>query len=109
MLLVIVYVGAIAVLFLFVVMMLDIDFAAIKKGTFKLLPIVLVLGGALFYLMYYSTNKSELQPKAHQTGSFTKGNVQLIGEKLYTEYVVEFQTSGIILLIAMIGAITPDT
>lgn len=109
--LVIVYVGAIAVLFLFVVMMLDIDYVTIKKGLYKLLPIALFLGCLLFFLIYHSISESTkfqsspnsnvILDKAFQT----KSNVNLIGSKIYTDYVLDFQMSGILLLVAMIGAI----
>lgn len=109
--LVIVYVGAIAVLFLFVVMMLDINYSVMKKDFFKLFPLVLLLGCLLFFLIYYSINESEkylvMNKAAIVQQKFFQGNnnVKLIGNRIYTDYMLEFQLSGIILLVAMIGAI----
>lgn len=109
--LVIVYVGAIAVLFLFVIMMLDIDFVMIKKGLYKLLPVALFLGCLLFFLIYHSVSESEKfqifnKGKLASDQAFqAANNVKLIGYKIYTDYVLDFQLSGILLLVAMIGAI----
>ena len=110
MLLVVVYVGAVAVLFLFVVMMLDVDFAAFRQGFAKYLPIGGVVGLALLSEIILvamsvasggAANKNE-QPMASTPG-FT--NVESIGRVLYTDYVYLFQAAGLVLLVAMIGAI----
>ncbi len=111
MILVIVYVGAVAVLFLFVVMMLDINFAELRKGMLKHAPVGALVGLVLlveFVWMYSSWN---MHP---ETGTHTsqpipdhleKTNTHALGEVLYTHYVYLFQVSGLILLVAMIGAI----
>jgi NADH-quinone oxidoreductase subunit J len=106
MILVIVYVGAVAVLFLFVVMMLDVDFAELRSGFTKYLPIALAVGVVLlteliFVMGGFSIAPGAIQPLPpdHVT------NAQAIGRVLYTKYVYFFELSGGVLLIAMIGAI----
>jgi NADH-quinone oxidoreductase subunit J len=111
MILVIVYVGAVAVLFLFVVMMLDIDFEKLRGGFIRNLPLGLLIGIILAVELV-------LIAGAWQFGGFVPDsfdapvaaaagltNTQAIGTILYTDYVFIFQSAGIILLIAMIGAI----
>jgi NADH-quinone oxidoreductase subunit J len=110
MLLVIVYVGAVAVLFLFVVMMLDIDFRALQRGALKNLPLGLAVSGVILaeVLIVASgwqpgvgivLNDALAGPPAGMT------NTQWIGSQLYTRYVFVFSMAGLILLAAMIGAI----
>lgn len=106
MILAIVYVGAVAVLFLFVVMMLDIDFAVMRKGAYQYLPLGLVLGTILllqFTLLLSGWDTEVLVPGSLEHGAET--NAHAIGLILYTDYIVPFQISGVILLVAMIGAI----
>ena len=108
MLLVVVYVGAVAVLFLFVVMMLDVDFAQFREGFARYLPAGGVVGAVLLIEMI-------MVSAAVATRGAAAGNVPLrptdvtnaeaIGRVLYTDYVYFFQAAGIVLLIAMIGAI----
>jgi len=110
MLLVIVYVGAVAVLFLFVVMMLDIDFAALRSGFARYLPIGGVVAGALAIEMVLiaATVASRGAAKANTTPSANgdaASNIEAIGRVLYTDYVYFFQAAGLVLLVAMIGAI----
>lgn len=110
MILVIVYVGAVAVLFLFVVMMLDISFADLRKGAMHYIPLGIVTAGLLlveFYLLYRSWTfapqiLSNLGPRASM-GDIS--NTESLGQILYTDYVYAFQVSGLILLVAMVGAI----
>ncbi|HZZ36215.1 MAG TPA: NADH-quinone oxidoreductase subunit J [Caulobacteraceae bacterium] len=110
MLLVVVYVGAVAVLFLFVVMMLDIDFAALRQGFARYLP----LGGFVALVLIAEMVTVALGVAAH--GAAGKNatpmastrevtNAETIGRVLYTDYVYVFQAAGMVLLIAMIGAI----
>lgn len=108
MLMIIVYVGAVAVLFLFVVMMLDVDFEKLSKGFVKNLPIVLVVVGLLLAeFIFIITNSAHILPKqAMKIEISGKTNIEIIGAVLYTDYIYIFQASGIILLVAMIGAIT---
>ena len=111
MLLVVVYVGAVAVLFLFVVMMLDINFVKLREGFLQYLPfgallgIVLVIELGILFLTDRSSNiynnQTPLQPIISEAE-----NTKMIGQILYTEYFYLFQICGIILLVAMIGSIT---
>ncbi|MCP5362057.1 MAG: NADH-quinone oxidoreductase subunit J [Hyphomicrobiales bacterium] len=108
MLLVIVYVGAVAVLFLFVVMMLDINIARMKEGYMKYLPVgvlvALVLFTELCFAVYASIRKVTLFSLPHASeGSVT--NTEALGNILYTDNIMAFQIAGLILLVAMIGAI----
>jgi NADH-quinone oxidoreductase subunit J len=109
MILVIVYVGAVAVLFLFVVMMLDIDFAALRSGFQRYLPVGLALGVVLFLEVVLVLGGWKLAPAA--VGGFAApnnpnvSNTMQLGRILYTDYVFLFQTAGLVLLVAMIGAI----
>ena len=107
MILVIVYVGAVAVLFLFVVMMLDIDFAELKRGTAQFLPIGLLIGFVLVAELIFVARLEWHLPAAHMAAATQKGvsNTAAIGQILYTDYVYYFQIAGLVLLVAMIGAI----
>ncbi|MDA5193748.1 NADH-quinone oxidoreductase subunit J [Govanella unica] len=111
MILVIVYVGAVAVLFLFVVMMLDIDFEEMRKGISRYLPIGALIGIVLLIeLLMVLTGRSIELPAAGTTLAPTPdldqvSNTVAIGNLLYTHYVYLFQAAGMILLVAMIGAI----
>ncbi len=109
MILVVVYVGAVAVLFLFVVMMLDVDFVELREGFLNYLPIGGVIGLILLVEMVLLVGTWTIAPDmiAHATVPVADGitNTQSIGQVLYTKYVFFFQMAGLILLIAMIGAI----
>jgi len=109
MILVIVYVGAVAVLFLFVVMMLDVDFAELKRGTLQYIPISLVVGGILLAeLMFAGAAWRFAAAAPHVLASANPSqltNTEALGRILYTDYVYYFQIAGLILLVAMIGAI----
>lgn len=106
MILVIVYVGAVAVLFLFVVMMLDVDFKSLRKGAMKYVPLGLLLGGILlaelFLLLKAKFGGSPFESKKIVS---EMSNTQEIGMVLYTDYILAFQVAGLILLVAMMGAI----
>lgn len=111
MILVVVYVGAVAVLFLFVVMMLDVAFAELREGFLRYLPagaivglillveLILVLGGVLVSPETAATAAAPTPPVDRVS------NIAAIGELLYTRYIFYFQMAGIVLLVAMIGAI----
>jgi len=110
MLLIIVYVGAVAVLFLFVVMMLDIDFAELRTGFARYLPLGLAVAGVIFAEIVLAVgawtpgagvamNDRLAGPPEGMT------NTQWIGSVLYTDYLFVFQAAGLVLLVAMIGAI----
>lgn len=110
MLMVIVYVGAVAVLFLFVVMMLDIDFEAINRGFVKHWPLVLLVSfimlGEILLVLHASSHMDFVKISVASSPIPKEiSNTEAIGKVLYTDYVYPFQISGIILLVAMIGAI----
>lgn len=110
MIMVIVYVGAVAVLFLFVVMMLDISFADLRKGAMQYVPLGLIIGGVLLtelFVLYKSWALTDLM-KEHLSNPIPSQaitNTEAIGNLLYTDYIFAFETAGLILLVAMIGAI----
>ena len=106
MILVIVYVGAVAVLFLFVVMMLDINFAEMKQGFLRYLPVGGLIGLVLFgelILAIGATADGPLAQAAPAAGGST--NTRARGQLIYTQYIYLFQAAGLVLLVAMIGAI----
>ncbi|TNE47695.1 MAG: NADH-quinone oxidoreductase subunit J [Sphingomonadales bacterium] len=111
MLLVIVYVGAVAVLFLFVVMMLNIDFAAMRAGFIKNFPLGLLIALILFLelfvgLIAWNAGGIELgTPNGTGATPLGESNIEAIGALLYSRYILLFETAGIILLVAMVGAI----
>lgn len=111
MILVVVYVGAVAVLFLFVVMMLDVDFDALRQGFLQYLPIGALIGIVLLIELVMVLGTWTIAPELTANpvvpipALADKSNVQAIGELLYTRYVFFFQAAGLVLLVAMIGAI----
>ncbi|MFD2261303.1 NADH-quinone oxidoreductase subunit J [Lacibacterium aquatile] len=110
MLLVVVYVGAVAVLFLFVVMMLDINFAELRQGVLQYLPIGALIGIILLVELIMVGGSWVIAPDAKSAlvapaGVNSVSNTHDIGRILYTQYAYLFQAAGLILLIAMIGAI----
>ena len=111
MLLVIVYVGAVAVLFLFVVMMLDIDFAELRAGFTKNFPLGLLLAGVLLAEITLGLGAVGAGGIALGTADGTapmvagQSNIEAIGMLLYGKYLFLFEAAGVILLVAMVGAI----
>ncbi|TAL35162.1 NADH-quinone oxidoreductase subunit J [Phenylobacterium sp.] len=112
MLLVVVYVGAVAVLFLFVVMMLDVDFAALRQGFARYMPLGLLIAGFLAAeMVVVATTVAGRGAAKDSAGPMASGatpdvtNAEAIGRVLYTDYVYFFQAAGLVLLVAMIGAI----
>ncbi|MBX8824856.1 NADH-quinone oxidoreductase subunit J [Ochrobactrum sp. SFR4] len=111
MILVVVYVGAVAVLFLFVVMMLDVDFAELKQGALKHAPVGALVGVVLLAELILAFSASIFSPKIAANAAYpipdvaTRQNTQALGDILYTDFVFYFQVAGLILLVAMIGAI----
>jgi NADH-quinone oxidoreductase subunit J len=111
MILVVVYVGAVAVLFLFVVMMLDINFVALREGFMRYLPVGGAIGLVLLAELVLTFGAWAIAPDAKDmlrvriadAGNIT--NTEALGRVLYTDYIYLFQAAGLILLIAMIGAI----
>ncbi|MFV0474318.1 MAG: NADH-quinone oxidoreductase subunit J [Pikeienuella sp.] len=111
MLLVIVYVGAVMVLFLFVVMMLDVDFAELKKGVADYLPIGIMIGVILLLELSLVIGNWLIAPQApvqRMAVAPPPGEVQntaALGQLIYTDFVYLFQAAGLILFVAMVGAI----
>lgn len=106
MLLVVVYVGAVAVLFLFVVMMLDVDFVELKQGTLRYWPFALLVG--LIFLAELAlvwTAGIDISLDTFDPSPGAETNTEAIGRVMYTHYLLLFQLAGGILLVAMIGAI----
>ena len=109
MVLVVVYVGAVAVLFLFVVMMLDIDLAAVREGFLKYLPVGALVGLVLLvelFLVFGTLTVGEAPIAAQVPVPEGLTNTEALGVVLYTDYFFAFQLAGVILLVAIIGAIT---
>jgi NADH-quinone oxidoreductase subunit J len=107
MLLVIVYVGAVAVLFLFIVMMLNIDFAQLRSGFTRNLPFGLLVALVLLAEMVVAVSAWQAGPVTGgaQPAATTQPNIEAIGELLYSRFLFPFEIAGLILLVAMIGAI----
>src|SRR5581483_2043337 len=111
MILIVVYVGAVAVLFLFVVMMLDVDFAALRQGFLQYLPIGVVVGAVFLAELLLVVGAWTFAPTVPQTiavpipPAAQVSNVMALGLVLYTHYVYYFQIAGLVLLVAMVGAI----
>src|SRR6202050_1570026 len=111
MILIVVYVGAVAVLFLFVVMMLDVDFAELRQGFLNYLPVGALIGIILLIELCFILVSWPIGRDGHGAivapipPSSDVSNTQALGLVLYTRYVYFFQTAGVILLVAMIGAI----
>ena len=104
MLLVVVYVGAVAVLFLFVVMMLDINFVELREGFQRYMPLGLGVGGLLLAeILFVFFNSADMPDTAVMVSEVS--NTRALGRILYTDYIYLFQLAGLILLVAMIGAI----
>ncbi|GGB60541.1 NADH:ubiquinone oxidoreductase subunit J [Roseibium aquae] len=111
MLLIVVYVGAVAVLFLFVVMMLDVDFTELRQGFLQYLPIGGLVGLILLVELLLVLGAWVIAPEVVAQGAEPTpplnevSNIEAIGHVLYTKYVYFFQVAGLVLLVAMIGAI----
>jgi NADH-quinone oxidoreductase subunit J len=111
MILLVVYVGAVAVLFLFVVMMLDVDFAELRSGALQYAPIGALVGLILAAELIVVTGGYVLAPQLGTTAAAAtpdpavRHNTAALGDILYTDYIFYFQIAGLVLLVAMIGAI----
>ena len=109
MMLIVVYVGAVAVLFLFVIMMLDVDFVELREGFMQYLPVGLVIGGIFVFELLLVVGGWVINPSV--TKNITAAipanisNTEALGLVLYTKYIHYFQLAGMVLLVAMIGAI----
>src|SRR5262245_18700493 len=109
MMLIVVYVGAIAVVFLFVIMMLDVDFDQLREGFIEYLPVGLVIGGIFMFELLLIARAWIIQPGTAKTLTAAIptnfSNTEALGLVLYTKYIHYFQLAGMVLLVAMIGAI----
>ncbi|MCP4002251.1 MAG: NADH-quinone oxidoreductase subunit J, partial [Gammaproteobacteria bacterium] len=108
-LLILVYVGAVMVLFLFVVMMLDIDFAELKQGFTRHLPIGIIIAGALLYFLFSQVGSTAFGPEAFpipEPRAADFSSVSQLGMLLYTEYFYAFEIAALILMVAMVAAIS---
>jgi NADH-quinone oxidoreductase subunit J len=107
MLVVIVYVGAVAVLFLFVVMMLDIDFASLRSGFTRNLPFGIIVALVLLGEIVLALFARQAGPAfaSHAIATATQPNIVALGQLLYSRYLFAFELAGLILLVAMVGAI----
>ncbi len=106
--LIVVYVGAVMVLLLFVVMMLDIDYAALRQGFVKKLPLAIVVSLGFFSLLYFFITHGEFSaenyaPPVPHDANYS--NIKELGRILYTDYFIAFETAAVILLVAIISAI----
>ena len=109
MMLIVVYVGAVAVLFLFVIMMLDVDFLELREGFIEYLPVGLVIGGIFLFELLLTVGFWVINPGVSKTITAAiptnVSNTEALGLVLYTKYIYYFQIAGLVLLVAMIGAI----
>jgi NADH-quinone oxidoreductase subunit J len=107
--LIVVYVGAVAVLFLFVVMMLDVDFASMRQGMLQYAPVGIVVGIILLLELFLVAGSFVVSPEVASTAVIpidgTIENTRALGQVIYTRYILLFQGAGAVLLVAMIGAI----
>ena len=107
--LIVVYVGAVAVLFLFVVMMLDVDFVTLRQGMLQYAPIGVVVGLIMLFELFLVAGSFVVAPEVASSAMVPMmdgmENTRQLGEVLYTRYVFLFEGAGAVLLVAMIGAI----
>jgi NADH-quinone oxidoreductase subunit J len=109
MVLIFVYVGAVVTLFLFVIMMLDVDFAELREGFIQYLPVGIVIGGIFLFELLLTVGTWVINPTVTKTITSpipsNVSNTEALGLVIYTRYIHYFQLSGMVLLVAMIGAI----
>ncbi len=106
--LIVVYVGAVMVLLLFVVMMLDVDFAALSQGFVKKLPFALIISVSFFGILYSFITHGDFSEQAYpipEVKPADYSNIKELGRVLYTDYVIAFELAAVILLVAIISAI----
>ncbi|MBI2379661.1 MAG: NADH-quinone oxidoreductase subunit J [Gammaproteobacteria bacterium] len=107
--LVLVYVGAVMVLFLFVVMMLDVDYAALKSGFVRFLPLALVVAGLVFAAIYSIVSSVHFGLEAYATPAAHPAeysNIKELGMLIYTDYFYPFELAAVLLLVAIVAAIS---
>ena len=109
MVLIFVYVGAVATMFLFVIMMLDVDFTELREGFIEYLPVGLVIGGIFLFELLLTVAVWTINPGIAKSITAAipanVSNTEALGLVLYTKYIHYFQTAGMVLLVAMVGAI----
>jgi NADH-quinone oxidoreductase subunit J len=109
MVLIFVYVGAVATMFLFVIMMLDVDFTELREGFIEYLPVGLVIGGIFLFELLLTVAVWTINPSIAKSITAAiptnVSNTEALGLVLYTKYIYYFQIAGMVLLVAMIGAI----
>jgi len=103
--LVLVYVGAVMVLFLFVVMMLDINVSQMREGFVRFMPVAIVVSLIMIAELVLVVLSKEFGMERHSSFTHELGNTQALGEILYTEYLLPFETASVILLVAIVAAI----
>ncbi|TQV87828.1 NADH-quinone oxidoreductase subunit J [Aliikangiella coralliicola] len=106
--LIVVYVGAVMVLLLFVVMMLDVDYAALRQGFVKKLPLALIIALGFFAILYSFITHGDFSGEAYASPAPKPedySNIKELGRVLYTDYVLAFEIAAVILLVAIIAAI----
>jgi len=111
MIIIIVYVGAVVILFLFVIMMLDVSNSDLKRSSTKTMPYVILSSMIFLAVFIYALYKSKINLEAitllnNKDTELFENSLGYIGTRLYTEYILEFQIAGVILFLAMIGSIT---
>lgn len=111
MIIIIVYVGAVVILFLFVIMMLDVSNSDLNRSSTKTMPYVILSSIVFLAVFVYALYKSKVNFDAitllnNRDTELFENSLRYIGTKLYTEYILEFQIAGVILFLAMIGSIT---
>ena len=103
--LVLVYVGAVMVLFLFVVMMLDINISQMREGFVRFMPVAVVVSLIMIAELVLVVLSKEFSLERHSSFTHELGNTHALGEILYTEYLLPFETASVILLVAIVAAI----
>lgn len=111
MIIIIVYVGAVVILFLFVIMMLDVSNSDLNRSSAKTMPYVILSSIVFLAVFVYALYKSKVNFDTitllnNRDTELFENSLRYIGTKLYTEYILEFQIAGVILFLAMIGSIT---
>lgn len=103
--LVMVYMGAVAILFLFVVMMLDVEFATLKREAARYMPIGITVGAIILFEIVVIVSQVHIEPEPVAVAASQVPNTMEIGRILYTKYLLHFEIASVILLVALVGAI----
>jgi len=106
--LIVVYVGAVMVLLLFVVMMMDVDYAALRQGFVRKVPFAILISGGFFALLYSFINRGDFSAEIYNAPASKPAdysNIKALGQVLYEDYVIAFEVAAVILLVAIVAAI----